>query len=130
MALLDDAMKAWISETSARDNNREERLMEEEPVYSNSRRMRDEKLAKDDTRKFCLDRCLATGCARAPPPRAFRASALAERPPASPPPHRWCPPPRTDCDALEDLLEMSTMEVKRFCDSCTHDDECLLPEYA
>ena len=58
-------------------------------------KLRDERLAKADTRRFCLDRCLATGY----------------------------------CDALEDLLEMSTMQVKKFCDSCSSTDECQL-DYA
>lgn len=33
------------------------------------------------------------------------------------------------CDALEDLMEMTTLEVKKFCDSCSHEDECVL-QYA
>merc|ERR550514_1095577 len=90
------SMKAWLTKSSAKDNGREERIVEEEPIYSTSRRMRDEKLAQKDTRAFCLDRCLATGY----------------------------------CDVLEDLLEMTTKQVQRFCDECAGDDECLLPEYA
>ena len=93
---LDKAMKNWIRQTSARDNGREEHFVSEDQVYSSMRRMRDEKLAQDDTRAFCLDRCLATGY----------------------------------CDVLEDLLEMTTKQVQRFCDECAGDDECLLPEYA
>lgn len=54
--------------------------------------LRDKRLAEKDTRKFCLDRCLATGY----------------------------------CDALEDLLKMSTTQVKQFCDKCSHGDECEL----
>ena len=53
---------------------------------------RDLRLAKENTHRFCLDRCLATGY----------------------------------CDALEDLLEMSSDQVRQFCDSCTRDDECRL----
>ena len=79
---LDKAMKNWIRQTSARDNGREEHFVSEDQVYSSMRRMRDEKLAQDDTRAFCLDRCLATGY----------------------------------CDVLEDLLEMTTKQVQRFCD--------------
>ena len=56
------------------------------------RMLRDAKLAKDDTRRFCLDRCLATGF----------------------------------CDGLEDLLQMSTAQVRQFCESCSSTDECEL----
>ena len=62
----------------------------DEPV--DFQKNRDVNLAKKDTKKFCLDRCLATGY----------------------------------CDALEDLLEMSTMQVKKFCDKCSSGDECEL----
>jgi len=67
----------------------------DEPLYDYARRVRDEKLAQEDTRRFCLDRCLSTGY----------------------------------CDVLEDLLDMTTAQVQKFCDSCSNDDECQL-EYA
>jgi hypothetical protein len=53
---------------------------------------KDAKLAHDDTRRWCLDRCLATG----------------------------------HCDAVEDLLSMSTLEVKEFCNECADLEECEL----
>jgi hypothetical protein len=55
--------------------------------------VRDRKLAEKDTRRWCLDRCLATGY----------------------------------CDAVEDLLAMTTAQVKQFCTSCASlEDECEL----
>jgi hypothetical protein len=36
--------------------------------------------------------------------------------------------PSADCDALEDLLAMSTTQVQQFCDACSSDDECTVPE--
>merc|ERR1712150_175681 len=67
----------------------------EDSLYSNAQRVRDEKLVADDTRRFCIDRCLATGY----------------------------------CDVLEDFLEMTTSQVRKFCESCSSGDECEL-EYA
>jgi hypothetical protein len=63
--------------------------------FPDATRLRDAKLAQTDTRRFCPDRCLATGY----------------------------------CDALEDLLEMTTTQVQKFCDSCSQGDECVL-DYA
>jgi len=53
---------------------------------------RDNKLAVQDTRKWCVDRCLATGY----------------------------------CDAIEDILEMTTAQVHKFCEECASLDECEL----
>ena len=54
-------------------------------------KVRDASLAKTDTRRWCLDRCLATGY----------------------------------CDTIEDLWEMTTKEVVKFCEQCASADECL-----
>jgi len=53
---------------------------------------RDSKLAEQDTRKWCVDRCLAMGY----------------------------------CDAVEDILEMTTAQVHKFCEECASLDECEL----
>ena len=55
---------------------------------------KDKALMERDTRRWCLDRCLATGY----------------------------------CDAIEDLWEMDTMQVKKFCQECASLDECELSE--
>jgi hypothetical protein len=81
-----------LSQIAARDNGHTFEVVEENPDFQ---RIRDERLAKKNTRAYCLDRCLATGY----------------------------------CDVLEDLLTMTTMQVKKFCDSCSGEDECQL-EYA
>ena len=60
--------------------------------FSDGRRRRDEKLAQEDPKAWCADRCLATGY----------------------------------CDVLEDIYEMTTMQVKKFCEHCAGDDECEL----
>ena len=81
-------MVAAIAAIAARDNGHVLDLPERDDFQA----LRDKRLATADTRKFCLDRCLATGY----------------------------------CDALEDLLEMTTMQVKTFCDECGKQDECEL----
>ncbi len=53
---------------------------------------RDEKLAQQDTRRWCADRCLATGY----------------------------------CDAVEDIYDMTTAQVKKFCENCAGEEECTL----
>jgi len=56
-------------------------------------RRRDEKLAFDNPKAWCADRCLATGY----------------------------------CDVFEDVYDMTTAQVKKFCEACTGDaDECEL----
>jgi hypothetical protein len=64
----------------------------DETMEETARTIRDGKLAERDTRKWCLDRCLATGY----------------------------------CDAVEDLLEMTTEQVRKFCEECASLDECEL----
>jgi hypothetical protein len=81
-----------FSAIAARDAGHNLELVDEPEKHVN---VRDERMAKQNTRKFCLDRCLATG----------------------------------HCDALEDLLAMTTMQVKAFCDKCSSGDECVL-DYA
>uniref|UniRef100_A0A7S4JUT6 EF-hand domain-containing protein n=1 Tax=Prymnesium polylepis TaxID=72548 RepID=A0A7S4JUT6_9EUKA len=79
---------SWLGETAARDAGH---VFEDVPEDS-WLAQKDALLAQKDTRRFCLDRCLATGY----------------------------------CDALEDFLQMSTVQVRKFCESCSQDDECQL----
>ena len=81
-----------FGQIAARDAGHNLELVDEPEVHVN---IRDVRMAKENTRKFCLDRCLATG----------------------------------HCDALEDLLTMTTMQVKKLCDQCSTGDECVL-DYA
>lgn len=78
-----------FGQIAARDAGHNLELNDEPQVHVS---LRDQRMAKENTRKFCLDRCLATG----------------------------------HCDALEDLLAMTTMQVKKFCDQCGSTDECIL----
>jgi hypothetical protein len=61
-------------------------------AYADYGNRRDRMLAAKDTKRYCAERCLATGY----------------------------------CDALEDFLHMSTMQVQKFCESCAGEDECSL----
>ena len=83
----------WKSMQSARDDPGAEVAKDEKPGELNSMELaRDKKLAERDTRRWCLDRCMATGY----------------------------------CDAVEDLWEMSSQQVMKFCEQCASEDECEL----
>ena len=60
--------------------------------FSDGQRRRDEKLAQEDPKAYCADRCLATGY----------------------------------CDVIEDIYEMTTTQVQKFCEHCGGADECEL----
>jgi hypothetical protein len=80
-----------LAEMSMRDNNHVfEDASEAWEDYATS--LRDERMAKANPKKYCVDRCLATGY----------------------------------CEVLEDILDMTTQQVKRFCDNCSGEDECEL----
>lgn len=80
-----------LAEISARDMNRE--IIENvgaDDEYTTS--VRDQRLAKNNPKAYCIDRCLSTGY----------------------------------CEVLEDFMEMTTNQVKAFCESCAGEDECEL----
>ena len=79
-----------LAQVAMRDNSRQ--FVSNDSLYSNTNRFRDEKLAKENPKAYCADRCLATG----------------------------------HCEVLEDIYEMATSQVQKFCEACAGDDECSL----
>ena len=61
-------LMSWLSQTAASDNDH---VFEEVQEPESYQKVRDERLAKSDTRRFCLDRCLATGYRKSLAPAAY-----------------------------------------------------------
>jgi hypothetical protein len=81
--LAGEAASQRISEAAA--------PLADEMVMQNQK---DKVLFERDTRRWCLDRCLATGY----------------------------------CDVVEDLWDLSSEQVVKFCQACAGEDECVLDE--